>query len=194
MADVSAQIGSAVATLQAMLHDKKLLDGVEAAVCIMTACLKSGNKLLIVGNGGSAADAQHMAAELVGRYLKDRPAIAAIALTTDTSVLTAWSNDNGFKTVFSRQVEALGRPGDVLCCITTSGNSPNLVEAAVAARRLGMKVVALLGRDGGELLKCPEIDSAIVVPSHETPRIQECHGLLIHILCGEIEHSLFPRA
>jgi D-sedoheptulose 7-phosphate isomerase len=194
MVDARGQIESAMATLRAMLQDERLLEEIEKTAELLTACLKLGRKLLIAGNGGSAADAQHMAAELVGRYLRDRPAIAALALTTDTSVLTAWSNDVGFKTVFSRQIEALGKPGDVLCCITTSGNSSNLVEAAVSARRLGMKTVALLGRDGGELLKRPEIDSAIVVPSHETPRIQECHGLLIHILCGKVECSLYPDA
>jgi len=194
MSNARDQIASAAATLQAMSSDEGLLGEIGKAAGLLTECLKSGNKLLIAGNGGSAADAQHMAAELVGRYLKDRPALAAVALTTDTSVLTAWSNDSGFRTVFSRQVEALGKPGDVLCCITTSGNSPNLVEAAVAARRCGMKTVALLGRDGGELLKRPEVDSAIVVPSHETPRIQECHALIIHILCGEVERGLFPDA
>ena len=148
--------------------------------------------MLICGNGGSAAETQHLAGELVGRFqLADRAALPAIALTADSAVLTAWSNDFGFEHVFERQVEALGRRGDVLLGISTSGRSQNLLRAFEAARRLGVQTVALLGGDGGDLL--PLSDAAVLVPSSETQRIQEVQTLIVHLLCELIEERIEQR-
>ncbi len=150
--------------------------------------IKDGKKLLVAGNGGSASDAQHMAAELVGRYLKERDALPAIALTTDTSAITAISNDFGYKKVFSRQVEALGVEGDLFLGISTSGNSENIMEALKVARKKGLTTASLSGKGGGLL---PELsDISIVVPSDETPRIQEAHITIIHVLCEAVEEGL----
>lgn len=150
--------------------------------------LRGGGKLLFLGNGGSAADSQHIATELTVRFRRNRPPIAAIALTTDTSALTAIGNDFGFDDSFSRQVEALGRPGDVVIGISTSGNSGNVVKAIEAARRVGCITAAFCGGTGGALAKMA--DHALVVPSAVTARIQEVHILLGHSLCGAIEHGL----
>jgi D-sedoheptulose 7-phosphate isomerase len=155
------------------------------------AAWRSGGKLLICGNGGSAADSQHLAAELVGRYEGDRPGWPAVALTTDTSLLTAVSNDFGFAHVFARQIEALGRKGDVLLVISTSGNSPNCIQAVQTARARGLRCHGLLGRDGGALASL--VDGALVVPAAATPRIQELHVVLIHALCAMLEAN-FPTA
>ncbi len=171
------------------------LDGGHAAALAalaadVLAAWDRGGKLLVCGNGGSAADSQHLAAELAGRYRHDRPALAALSLTCDTSALTAVANDYGFDHVFARQVEALGRPGDVLLVISTSGNSPNGLAAARTARRLHLRCHGLIGRDGGTLRAL--VDGAIVVPAHDTPRIQELHGLLIHALCELLEAGRMP--
>lgn len=158
---------------------------------LVTACatsVRGGGKLLWFGNGGSAADAQHLAAELSVRFSVDRPAIAAIALTTDTSVLTAAANDFGFEQVFARQIEALGRTGDVAIGISTSGRSPNVVRGLERARALGLVTAALTGRDGGDL---PQLaDHCLIVPSDVTARIQEMHILLGQMLCGALEIEL----
>jgi D-sedoheptulose 7-phosphate isomerase len=151
----------------------------------MAERLKRGCRILVCGNGGSAADAQHFAAELSGRYVKERRALAGIALTTDTSALTAIGNDYGFEKVFSRQVEALGRPGDLLVGISTSGNSPNVLLAVEAAKELGLKTLGLLGRDGGKLKGL--CDEALVVPSAVTARIQELHQMIYHFWCEIID-------
>lgn len=156
------------------------------------AALKVGKKIMTAGNGGSAADAQHFAAELVGRYLKERSSLPALALTTDTSALTAIGNDYGYDDVFSRQVEGLANDGDVLILISTSGNSTNLVKAALSAKQRGCSTIALLGKDGGVLKD--QVDHAIVVPEQRTPHIQEVHLMIIHILCEYIEENLFPGA
>lgn len=161
---------------------------VERVGALLAAVLQAGNKLLVCGNGGSAADAQHLASELTGRFIKDRRPLAAIALSTDSSALTCIGNDYGFDDVFARQVQALARPGDCFIGISTSGRSPNVLKAAAAAREAGAKVVGLLGRDGGPLLA--ESDLAIVAPSDVTARIQEVHILVIHTLCGLIEDKL----
>jgi len=150
--------------------------------------LQTGGKILFCGNGGSASDSQHLAAELTGRFIKDRKPLGAIALTTDTSALTSIANDYAFEEVFARQVIALGRPGDLLVGISTSGNSQNIIRAVDEARALGLRTVGLLGRDGGQLLSL--CDHAIVVPSNVTARIQEAHILIGHTLCGLIEHDL----
>ena len=147
--------------------------------------LRRGGRILICGNGGSAADAQHLAAELSGRYLKERKALAGIALTTDTSTLTAIGNDYGFDQVFSRQVEALGRPGDLLIGISTSGNSPNVIRAVASAKELGIRTLGLLGRDGGKLAGL--MDEALVVPSTVTARIQETHQMIYHFWCEVLD-------
>jgi D-sedoheptulose 7-phosphate isomerase len=150
-----------------------------------------GNQLLVCGNGGSAADSQHLVAELVGRYLVDRPGWPAVALTVNTSTLTAVANDYGFDAIFARQVEAVGRPGDVLLVISTSGDSPNCVAAATVGRDRGMRVHAFLGRGGGRLRD--QVDGALVVPSDETPRIQEVHIAMIHLLCELLENQRCQR-
>ncbi len=155
---------------------------------IIATCLQQNGKILFCGNGGSAADCQHIAAELVVRYEQHRKALAAIALTTDTSILTAHSNDYDFSSVFSRQIEALGRANDVLCAISTSGHSQNIINAATTAKAQGLTVIALTGGDGGELKH--HSDLAIIAPSTVTARIQEAHILIGHWWCGYIEDSL----
>lgn len=158
----------------------------------MSECLQAGNKVLVFGNGGSAADAQHLAAELVGRYLYDRPGLPALALTTDTSALTAIGNDMGYESVFRRQVEAHGRKGDVAIGISTSGRSRNVVDALRAARERGLATIALTGGGGGMLKDA--VDFLLDAPSTDTPRIQELHGLVVHLLCQIVEETLFPRS
>jgi D-sedoheptulose 7-phosphate isomerase len=150
--------------------------------------LQTGGKILFCGNGGSASDSQHMAAELTGRFIKDRKPLGAIALTTDTSALTSIANDYAFEEVFARQVMALGRSGDLLVGISTSGNSQNIIRAVQEARVIGIRTVGLLGRDGGQLRAL--CDHAIVVPSDVTARIQEAHILIGHTFCGLIEQHL----
>jgi D-sedoheptulose 7-phosphate isomerase len=153
----------------------------------IAACLRAGGKLLAFGNGGSAADAQHLAAELVGRYRRDRAALAALALTTDPSVLTAVANDMGYEAVFRRQVEAHGRPGDVAVAISTSGRSPNVLEALRAARSRGLLTVGLTGGGGGSMPGL--VDYLLDVPHTETARIQEVHAMIVHILCEIVEEE-----
>lgn len=161
------------------------LDHVLAQAEDMAERLRRGGRILVAGNGGSAADAQHLAAELSGRYLKERKALAGIALTTDTSALTAIGNDYGFDFVFSRQVEALGRPGDLFIGLSTSGNSPNIVKAVESAKHLGLKTLGLLGRDGGKLKGL--VDDALIVPSTVTARIQEVHQMVYHFWCEALD-------
>jgi D-sedoheptulose 7-phosphate isomerase len=161
---------------------------VEAASAIVT-CLRAGKKVLLFGNGGSAADAQHLAAEFVGRFVRERRALPAIAFTTDSSILTAVGNDYGFDQVFSRQVQAFGTAGDVALGITTSGNSPNVLHALKEARALGLKTIGLAGRDGGALKGL--VDFPIVVPSKNTARVQECHLAIEHLLCELVEEEMF---
>jgi len=168
-----------------------LSPAIEKAAEMLVECLKGGGKLLFCGNGGSAADSQHIAAEFVNRYVDERPAIGAIALTTDTSNLTSIANDRGYEEVFSRQVAALGRKGDLLVGISTSGKSPNVLKALEEARTRGLKTVALSGRDGGPVARAA--DHAIVVPEKVTSRIQEVHITVGHILCGLVDAELHGR-
>jgi D-sedoheptulose 7-phosphate isomerase len=161
---------------------------IEAAGEAMARCLRDGGKIMFCGNGGSAADAQHLAAELTGRFIKDRRPLAAIALTTDTSALTSIGNDYAFNEVFSRPLRGLARRGDCLVAISTSGNSGNVKQAVLAATELGVISIGLLGRDGGALKSI--CDQAIVVPSPVTARIQEAHILIGHTLCGLVERAL----
>ncbi|MDP2981945.1 MAG: D-sedoheptulose 7-phosphate isomerase [Candidatus Latescibacter sp.] len=174
--------------IQTMLSDVKLVEDIERAALMIVECINRDGTVLIFGNGGSAADAQHFAAELVGRFAIERRGLQALALSTDTSVMTSIANDYGFEEVFARQVEALGRPGDVTIPISTSGNSPNILRAIDASRKKGMKVIGLTGGDGGSMRS--SCDLALVVPSAETPRIQEAHALIYHILCGLIEKEV----
>jgi D-sedoheptulose 7-phosphate isomerase len=159
----------------------------EAALALVR-CLEGGGKLLLCGNGGSAADAQHIAAEMSVKMKLVRAPMAAIALTTNSSLLTAQANDLGFETVFSRQVESLGRKGDLLLAISTSGDSPNILEAVESAKRMGITVIGLTGKDGGRL--APASDIAVVVPSNDVPRIQEVHIAVGHLLCEYAESCL----
>ena len=156
-----------------------------AAAEAISEALKAERKLLVFGNGGSASDAQHMAAELVGRFQRERAAMAAIALTTDSSILTSVANDYSFKQVFARQVDALGRPGDVALGISTSGESPNVLVALQVARGRGLKTIALTGRDGGSVGRAADIH--VNVPDQSTARVQEVHRTLIHVMCEIIE-------
>ena len=155
---------------------------------VLMASLQQGNKAILFGNGGSAADAQHIAAELVGRFAFERPALSALALSVNGSCITAIGNDYGYDRVFARQIEALGRPGDVAIGISTSGNSPNVVSAVLVAKKLGLHTVALTGSAGGELKNA--VDHCICVPSDETPRIQECHILIGHIISELVEEAV----
>ncbi len=165
---------------------------IEDAVTALIETLQKGGKILVCGNGGSAADAQHFAAELVGRFEAERKGLPAIALTTDTSILTAIGNDYGFERVFSRQVSALGATGDILIGISTSGNSRNVLEAVGSAKRIGMKTIGLLGGNGGKLAEA--VDTAIVVRNPRTARIQEAHILLLHYWAGRIEQAVMDGA
>jgi len=164
---------------------------VQQAAEMIAETFKSGGKLLVFGNGGSAADAQHLAGELVNRFLQQRKALPAIALTTDGGVLTCIANDTGFENVFARQIEALASKGDICLAITTSGTSPNVLVACEKAREQKTKVIGLLGRDGGTVK--PLCDLALIVESEDTQRIQETHNLIGHILCELVEAELFPK-
>jgi len=161
-------------------------------VRLLADALRQGRKILLMGNGGSAADAQHFAAEMVGRFLLERRALPAIALTTDSSILTAVGNDYGFDEVFKRQIEALAVSGDVVVGISTSGRSNNVFHALTRANEIGCRTIGLLGRDGGNI--APIVEVNLTVPVAETPRIQEAHATIIHILCDLVEQELFVRS
>lgn len=184
------QIAQAQAVLQLMSHDEPLLRQLDGATQACIQALQSGGKVLLAGNGGSAADAQHIAGELVSRFAYDRPGLAAVALTTDTSILTAIGNDYGYEALFARQVQALGRRGDVFIAYSTSGRSPNIVKALQTARSQGLCTIGFTGNRGGPMHEL--CDHLLAVPSPETPKIQEAHLVLGHILCGLIERALFP--
>lgn len=184
--DFASEIRGTIAALSQAMSDSYLASVAEAASVLVEA-IRAGGKLLIMGNGGSAADAQHIAAELIGRYKVERRALPAIALTTDSSILTAWSNDYSYDTVFSRQVEGLARPGDVVWGISTSGNSRNVVLAFEAARAMGVTTMGLLGRDGGVLAALS--DHAMIVGLEATDRIQTAHLLTYHALCARLDDA-----
>lgn len=167
------------------------IGNIERAAETIIESLKNGGKLIVFGNGGSAADSQHIVAELVGRFKKERRALAAISLTANTSILTALANDYGYDIVFSRQIEALARKGDVALAISTSGKSRNVIDAIVKAKSIGMKTISLTGGDGGSLKK--ECDISIVVGSSDTPRVQESHAMIGHIICELVEDGLFKK-
>jgi len=178
--------------VEAAIGDTRLIQTIAAVVERVSAALGSGHKLLLAGNGGSAADAQHIAGEFLSRLNYDRAPAAAIALTTDSSVLTAIGNDYGYECVFERQVLGLGRPGDVLIAISTSGRSPNILKAIAAARASGLCVIGFTGKNGGAM--APECDLCLCAPSDSTALIQQLHITLGHIVCGLVEERLFPRA
>lgn len=183
------QIADSAATKQKILENNALIDVLVEVAQTCVKVYKNQKKILIAGNGGSAADAQHFAAELVGRYGFDRPSLPAIALTTDSSNLTAIGNDYGYEYVFSRQLEGLGVEGDLFIGISTSGNSQNVINAFESAKAKGVTTVALVGRDGGKMAAMA--DYAIIVPSNATPRIQESHLLIEHMICDIIEKEMF---
>jgi len=188
LARVRAAFEDSIATKRATLEASA--GAIARAADRIIDCLRADRKLLAFGNGGSASDAQHLCAELAGRYVRERPGLPAIALTANSSELTAIGNDYGFDRVFARLVEAHGRPGDVAVAISTSGNSPNVLEAVRVARERGLATIALIGKGGGKL--AGRVDVPIVVASDRTPRIQETHIAIIHVLCELVDESLFP--
>lgn len=188
---VAAQIAETHRILAAMAADAALQKATDAAATACVTSLRSGGKILLAGNGGSAADAQHMAGEYVSRFMYDRPGLAAIALTTDTSILTAIGNDYGYEKLFARQIQALGRAGDVFIGYSTSGASPNIIRGFEAARTAGLTCIGFTGNRGGPMHDLCDI--VLAVPSADTPKIQEGHFVLGHIVCALVERAMFPR-
>ena len=186
---ITVQIQETQRVMSAMLADAALLARVEAAAEACIHAMKRGNKLLLAGNGGSAADAQHIAGEFVSRFAFDRPGLPAIALTTDTSILTAIGNDYGYDKLFARQVQAHAQKGDIFIAYSTSGKSPNVIAALQEAKNLGVVCVGMTGNRGGPMKEL--CDHYLDVPSADTPKIQEGHAVLGHILCGLVERALF---
>ena len=192
-ADFTSRVGrtiqASIAVKEALLKNSETISTISNVSELLIEAFRSGNKVILFGNGGSAADAQHIAAEFVGRFAFNRAALPALALSVNTSCVTAIGNDYGFDQVFSRQVEALGRAGDVAIGISTSGNSPNVIRAVTAAKQMGLHTVGLNGGGGGKLEAA--VDHCICVPSNETPRIQECHILIGHIISELVERGIF---
>jgi D-sedoheptulose 7-phosphate isomerase len=186
---IRKSIEASIAVKERLLEDAKLVATVSKVTEIMIDAFRAGNKVLLFGNGGSAADAQHIAAEFVGRFAFDRPALPALALSVNTSCVTAIGNDYGFDLVFSRQIEALAHRGDVAIGISTSGQSANVLRAMSTARKMGLHTVGLTGSPGGKLADA--VDHCICAPSNETPRIQECHILIGHIISELVEQTIF---
>jgi D-sedoheptulose 7-phosphate isomerase len=186
---VMQSIRASIAVKERLLASSELVAMLARVSEMLVEALERGNKVLLFGNGGSAADAQHIAAEFVGRFAFDRPALPALALSVNTSCLTAIGNDYGFDLVFSRQLEALAHRGDAVIGITTSGNSPNVLQAMATARRMGLHTVGLTGCNGGKLRNA--VDYCICVPSDQTPRIQECHILVGHLVSELVEQTIF---
>jgi D-sedoheptulose 7-phosphate isomerase len=185
------QIKASIAVKQATFEDPVLTDGIEKAARIITEAYKAGNKTMLAGNGGSAADSQHIAGEFVSRFNFDRPGIPSIALTTDTSIITAIGNDYGYEKLFERQIQAMGNKGDVFIGISTSGNSPNILKGLEECKKKGIIAIGLTGMSGGKMADLCDI--CLKVPSNETPRIQEVHILIGHILCSIVEEEMFPE-
>jgi D-sedoheptulose 7-phosphate isomerase len=191
MDSIKKQIEDSIKTKELILNDSLMIESLENAAAICISALKNGNKILLAGNGGSAADAQHIAGELVNRFGFERPGLAAIAISTDTSVLTSISNDYGFEKVFARQVEAIGRKGDVIIVLSTSGNSANIMSALTEAKKIGITAIGFTGKTGGKMAGV--CDVILKIPSEDTPRIQESHILLGHIICSLIENGIFRK-
>lgn len=188
---ISSQIIQTQQLISSMLEDETLLSVTELATQACIACLQQGGKILLAGNGGSAADAQHIAGELVSRFAFDRPGLPAIALTTDSSILTSIGNDYGYERLFARQIQAHGNKGDVFIGYSTSGKSPNILRAFEEARLHGLVSIGLTGNHGGAMQKL--CDHLLEVPSSETPKIQEGHLVLGHIICGLVERAIFKE-
>jgi D-sedoheptulose 7-phosphate isomerase len=186
---VKSQLAQSIATMTRVLKDEAIHDAVVEAGRVTAEAMQGGRKLMVCGNGGSAADAQHLVAEFVSRLTVDRPALRAIALTTDTSILTAIGNDYSYDNVFERQIEALAMPGDVLLAISTSGNSKNCVKALAKAQAMGVRTIAFTGNKGGAMAAMAEIN--VVIPSDTTMNIQESHLALEHIYCMMVERYIF---
>jgi D-sedoheptulose 7-phosphate isomerase len=189
---IEAHFKQSLAALERATQDATLRAAAGEIATVIIAALRSGNKLLIIGNGGSAADAQHIAAEIVGRYKRDRPAYAAIALTTDTSALTAIGNDYGFEQVFARQIEGLGQRGDVLLALSTSGHSPNILAGLRTARERGLITVGFTGRAGETLAAL--CDHLLIAPTENTPVIQQIYLMIAHAICDQIEQAMMREA
>lgn len=191
MSKIQSIVQASIDTKNRVLADETLLDTVAEVAIAMTEAFKRGKKVLFCGNGGSAADAQHLAAEFSGRFYYDRPPLYSEALHVNSSYVTAVGNDYSYDVIYSRMIEAMGKEGDVLVGISTSGNSPNVVKALEAANKLGMITVGMTGETGG---KMKEVSNFLInIPSKDTPRIQECHILLGHILCQLVEENVFPK-
>jgi D-sedoheptulose 7-phosphate isomerase len=188
---IDADLEESRTVLDAAANSQEFRDAIREIAAVWSACLKAGGKIMLAGNGGSAGDAQHIAGELVSRLNYDRAPVAGIALTTDTSILTAIGNDYGYDQVFARQVRGLGRSGDVFVGISTSGRSPNVLEALTAAREIGVTTVGFSGLSGGTMVSF--CDHLLRVPSDRTPMIQQIHITAAHIICGLVEIDLFPR-
>ncbi|KHD35749.1 phosphoheptose isomerase [Clostridium acetobutylicum] len=186
---IEAQIRSSIEAKEKILKDGQYIEQIQSIVEIVIQAYKSGKKVLLCGNGGSAADSQHIAAEFVSKFRLDRKALPAIALTVNTSVLTSIGNDYSYKNIFERQVEAFGQEGDVLIGISTSGNSENITLAFKKAREIGVTTIGFLGKDGGENKNY--CDFPLIVPSEDTPRVQEAHIMIGHIVCDIVEKELF---
>jgi len=185
---IKESIQESIRLKKALLEESNFIEKIEQVINLLVDCFKNGNKILIAGNGGSAADSQHFSAELVCKFKKERKGYPAIALTTNSSVITAWSNDYDFTSVFVRQIEALAKPQDIFIGISTSGNSENIVKAIEKSKEMELKTICLLGRDGGKLKD--KADVSLIVPSDDTAKIQEVHIMLIHIICEEVEKNL----
>jgi D-sedoheptulose 7-phosphate isomerase len=188
---IRKQIEESLNVKKLLLDDQTILESIKKTAAICCDALRNDKKIIFVGNGGSAADSQHLAGELVNRFGFERPGLSAIALTTDTSIITSISNDYGFEKLFSRQIQALGKKGDILIALSTSGNSANITEGIKEAQNAGIITIGLTGRSGGKMSQLCDI--CLKVPSDDTPRIQESHILIGHILCSMIENSLFAK-
>lgn len=189
-AEIKAQIRASIAVKEAVLADEELLGQVHQLALACLASLRAGGKIIFAGNGGSFADAQHLSAEFTSRFLFDRAPLASLALATNNSAISAISNDYGYEQIFARELQAIARPGDVFIAISTSGNSDNILAAVLTAGKLGVKSVAWTGQSGGKLQQMCE---CIRIPSSETARIQECHILIGHIVCGLVEAAYFQH-
>ncbi len=190
-ARIGGSVESAIATMELLRADAALIGTLSKIAESLIHAFQQGNKVLLFGNGGSANDAQHIATELVGRFAFDRPALPALSLAESLSLVTAISNDHGFEQVFSRQIEALGRAGDIVIAISTSGNSPNVLNGVATANKADLLTIGLTGRSGGKLRTL--VKECVCVPSEDTPRIQECHTLIGHILSQIVEQELFGQ-
>jgi D-sedoheptulose 7-phosphate isomerase len=191
MEEIRKQIEESLKVKKSVLEDDAMISSIKGAAEMCIKALKNNNKIMFAGNGGSAADAQHLAAELVNRFEIDRPGLSAVSLTTDSSVITSISNDYGYERLFSRQIQALGQKGDVLIAFSTSGSSLNIIEGLKEGKKKGLYVIGLTGKMNEKM--SPFCDICISVPSRETPRIQESHIMIGHIICSIIEKTLFGK-